>query len=737
MDIKELEHFFEYEPILDSDPQRLVDEIVAKAKKYLPKEQIPKIQETYLFAKKAHEGQLRLSWEAYIIHPLKTTEFLMELKPDIATIQTAILHDVLEDTSVTFNEIVQIFWEEVANLCEWLVKVSKIRYQWEDRHLETIKKTFLAMAKDLRVIFVKLADRIHNMQTLQHHPNPNKRVKIAEETMKIYVPVAKRLGLYYYQLYLENWAFKVLYPEEFDKILLYLKKYFWEDEKYIEKWLNTLKKLLIKEWIAEFEIRWRVKSPYRIYEKMDKKYQTQDISSIMDLLAFRINTVSIADCYSILGIVHKHYTPLIKKIKDYIAVPKFNGYKSIHTTILGLFRFPTEIQIRTFEMDDVAEFGVAAHFAYSENNKPVLVNQKQSEWIQKLQRLVDLYKNSDEKDMFKNELNIELLNKNIFLYTPKGDIKEMPLGSTVLDFAFYVHTDIGLKFKNAIVNGNIVPINFTPENGDIVQINTFKNRYTATKHWIDFLHTPSGRVKLTRFLKTTQKIDLIKFAIDGLNKHLKEFWLPLFEAKDDKISKLDDIERKLLDVLDKKWSYSQIIRTAYPKQWSTHTIASQKQEEIRATPLLPVGITMANIIVDNDKLINYQLCPECRPHTTDKIIWKSWRDGIKIHSLTCKALKTVSFWKLLEAHREGHSINNYKVFFGLEISDENINIIDIISIFSDLHIMLSKFSIQNTTDGNKIINIEADFNNPAKVDFLFNDLKKFWDFVKVINKKIQ
>ena len=290
MDIRQIDIFFDYKPVFDQNPQFIVDNIIFTAKKYLSEDKIKLIQKAYEFARDAHQWQIRLSWEPYIIHPLRATEFLMEIKPDLESIQSCILHDVVEDTPITYEQIKNEFWHEVADICEWLVKVSKIKYKWEDRQLETLKKTFLAMAKDLRVIFIKLADRIHNVQTLQYHPNPEKRIKIAEETLKIFVPVAKRLGLYYYQLYLENWSFRALNPNEFDRILNYLKKYFWDWEKYTEKWVKMLTNMLTKEWITDFEIKWRIKSPYRVYEKLQKKYNTSDLSSVMDFIACLLYT---------------------------------------------------------------------------------------------------------------------------------------------------------------------------------------------------------------------------------------------------------------------------------------------------------------------------------------------------------------------------------------------------------------------------------------------------------------
>ena len=664
MDIRQIDTFFDYKPVIDKDPQFIVDNIIFSAKKYLSEDKIKQIQKAYEFASVAHQWQFRLSWEAYIIHPLRATEFLMEIKPDLESIQSCILHDVIEDTPITYEQLKSEFWREVADICEWLVKVSKIKYKWEERQLETLKKTFLAMAKDLRVIFIKLADRVHNVQTLQYHPNPEKRIKIAEETLKVFVPIAKRLGLYYYQLYLENWSFKVLNPNEFDRILTYLKKYFWEWEKYTEKWIKTLTTLLYKEWITNFEVKWRIKSPYRVYEKLQKKYNTTDLSSVMDFIAYRIITKSVGDCYMVLGIIHKHYTPLIKKIKDYIAVSKFNGYKSIHTTVLWMFRFPVEIQIRTYEMDDVAEFWVAAHFAYSEQNSSVSVSQQQSEWIKRLQRIVDAYKTSDEKESFKDELNIEVLQKWVFIYTPQWDVIELPGWATVLDFAFNIHSEIWLRFKNALVNWEIKPISYVPNNWDVIHINTFKNRYSANKHWLEFLRTPIAKTQLLRFIRLQEKKERLEVTIESFNKTLKDLWLPLYKSDKDAIHKIIDdgeMEKRLLLVFEKKDTFHSIIKLVYPD-----VFASNKMSEAKIQNKKP-GKSVLQAIVDNNKLLNCTFCPECMPSINDKIIAKSSKFWMKIHKMECKALKTVSFDNLLEAHREHQDNNEYKFLLKIKL----------------------------------------------------------------------
>jgi GTP diphosphokinase / guanosine-3',5'-bis(diphosphate) 3'-diphosphatase len=737
MDVKELEKFFNYTS-LSSDPQIILDKIIQRAKKYLPDEQIPLIQKAYDYANEKHQGQMRLSWEPYIVHPLRATKFLMEIKPDLETIQTCLLHDVMEDCNVSQKEIEKEFGSEVAKLCEWMVKVSKIKYKGEDRHLETLKKTFLAMARDLRVIFVKLVDRIHNIQTLNYHPNPSKRQKIAQETMKIYVPIAKRLWLYHYQLYLENGSFKILEEQAFTDIFQYLKKYFGEGEKYTERGIKIITNLLKKEGIENFQVKWRIKSPYRIYEKLQHRYKTTEISTVMDLLAYRIVTNTVSDCYMILGIIHKYYTPLIKKIKDYIAVPKFNGYQSIHTTVLWMFRFPTEIQIRTNDMDDVAEFWVAAHFAYMEHNAPVKISEQQGSWIKKLQEIVNNYKSLDDKEQFKNELNIEILEKRIFLYTPQGDVIELPVGSTVLDFAFAVHSDIWLSFKNAIVNGEIKPISYIPETGDVIKINTFKNKYSANKHREDFLHTSWAKNSLTKFLKTEQKDQLIIQSLHELNKHLKLFNLPLFHSVGDQISKKfskDEIEKKLLAIFDKKETYSQLIKSVYPKEFAAQKI--QKGPWLKSVEKDPHTLSHhLAVIVDGDALINYYFCYECKPQPGQKIIAKTWRDGIRIHDVTCRGIKTISFDKLLEAHRAGEHQNIYQIWIELKVSSKQGNIIGMMKIFNDLNIPVLNVTMKNLQENMSLFAFETEFANPWKISFLLNSLKKFDDSLKVMKAKI-
>lgn len=729
MDIKQIDEFFGYKPFFSADTQVLVDDIVQKASKYLPAEQLPLIQATYEFARNAHTDVLRLSDEPYIVHPLRATQFLMEIKPDIASIQWCILHDVIEDTAITYEEVHKKFGEEVANICEWLVKVSKIKYKGEDRQIETLKKTFLAMAKDLRVIFIKLADRIHNIQTLHYHPKKEKQEKIANETLKIFVPIAKRLWLYQYQLYLENGCFSILHPEEFHNIVQYLKKIYPTKQQYVEKWTKKLQDILQKEGIHGATIKWRLKSPYRIRQKMNK-WSANDYSQVLDTLAYRIITKDVAESYLCLWLIHKYYTPMIKNIKDYIAIPKFNWYQSLHTTILGMFDFPVEIQIRTYEMDEIAEFGVAAHYGYSDTGASISVSipKNQAEWIKKLQDMVNTYQTLDDKEGFKNELNIEMLNKTTFLYTPKWDIVELSQWASVLDFAFHVHTNVWLTFKNALVNREIKPINYIPKTGDVVLIQTWKNKFTANKSRLEYLHTPSAKTNLNRYLKNKEKDETLKHVIIELNKKLKELNLPLFRTQEDKIHKLYDnaeMEKKLMEVADKKSNIHRIIKTAYPEEQEQIITKTKKTTHIAD-----------NAIIDGNQLLNYELCPECKPTIQDKIIAKSGRHGIKIHAMRCKALKTVNYAHLLEAHWFGQEPNRYILSLTIDIPNKNNNMLQIMQKINDLRMHVIHVWMRNIWSDLSELDIEVQYTNPIQIDFLLNEIKKYLNIVSIKKRQL-
>lgn len=740
--IDEIEQFLKYSTSHLNNAQDIVDWIKEKASKYMDEESLEKIQHAYEYAASAHEWQIRLSWEPYIIHPLRATEILMSMKPDVDTIQTCILHDVLEDTPITYDDIKGAFGATIAELCEGLVKVSKVRYKGEDRQIETLKKTFLAMARDLRVIFVKIADRVHNIQTLHFHPKPEKRRRIAMETLKIYVPICKKLGLYNYQVFLENWVFKILYPEGYRRVLDYLKKKYGKSEQYIAQGKKKIEKIMKKAGIKDFMIKARVKSPYRIYEKLTKKYQTTDFSKVLDVLAFRVVVSSVSDCYYTLWVIHKYYSPLINKIKDYIAVPKFNNYQSLHTTVLGMFSFPIEIQIRTAEMEQIAEYWVAAHLAYSDSVLPSILTDKQSKWISELKELVHSYKDKEKQEEFKTELDIEVLNKNIFVYTPKGDVIEFPVGSTLLDFAFRVHTDLWLKFKHGLVNWVIKPINHILQTWDVVSVTTFKNKYTANKHWSDFLHTPTAKTKLARFIRAQERDYYIQRGIEIFNKSLEKYDLPALGSEWDLIESglsEEELHTYMLSLVDKQRTSTSLIRRFYPKELSSYLKMMEEQKKAKKEQDVKSN-TKSNIpdevVVDGLKRLPLELCKLCHPQPKQKILAKVDKSWIKIHRVCCKALKSISFNKLMEAHWLWQEVNNYSVKLVITMPSKPEFLVSLMSLFKELDIAIEHMNVDHLKDDMFSVTVESVHQNPTKIAFLLKDLKEQNRFIEKISTEI-
>lgn len=465
---------------------------------------------------------------------------------------------------------------------------------------------------------------------------------------------------------------------------------------------------------------------------MERKKDITDINQVMDIVAFRIVTKGIGDCYNTLGAIHHSYTPMIKKIKDYISIPKANGYQSLHTTVMGMFRFPVEIQIRTQNMDDIAEYGVAAHFVYSDRHEPNEISDSQAAWIKKLQDIVSEYQVIENKESFKKELNINVLSKSVFLYTPKGDIFELPQGSTVLDFAFRIHTDLGLSFKSAIVNGVIKPIGYKPQSGDVIDIKSYRNKITATKYWSDFLHTSSAKYKLQRHLRLQQKDAILERSLSKLNGRLSEWKLPPIGSDHDQIRKrYKDAEREklLIAMYDKQESYTLFFKEAYPEQraaFNAPSILEKAHEE-------KVSVMTQYPVIDHVHTLSSRLCSNCHPTTDDKIIAKSGRDGIIIHAIGCKGVETANISSLLEAHRNDQPITTYNATIQLAITKPQRNLPMILTMMSDFRILIDKITIDDPDD--KII-IATHGTNPGKFDLLRQALKKHQDFHTIQIKHI-
>lgn len=490
---------------------------------YLSESDKNQIKKAYYFAKQAHEGQKRFSGEPYINHGLETAIFIADLKLDCQAVCAALLHDVCEDTNCNTLQIRQNFGREIANLVNGVTKLKQIQITHRfffittekrlpefDRQIETLRKMFMAMAKDIRVIIIKLADRLHNMRTLSALPK-EKQIKIAQETIEIYAPLAYRLGMGELKGQLEDLAFPYVYPKEYNALKDRVKGMLSKKEKYIIKFKKTLIKKLYKSNI-KCEVHGRTKHLYSLWRKL-KRYNN-DLTQIYDLVALRVLVSDIPDCYRALGIIHETWKPLVGRIKDYIAMPKPNGYQSIHTTVFGPNGEIVEIQIRTHKMHDRAEHGVAAHWHYSEKKGTIDYLLRKSTQIPKneivwVKELVKWQKALQDNKEIVSGLQTDFFSDRIFVYTPTGEVKDLPNGSTPIDFAYAIHTDIGSHFGGAKVNGKIVEISHKLQNGDICEIITKKNA-KPKYDWLEFVITSLARAKIKQATKGNNNMKLYK-----------------------------------------------------------------------------------------------------------------------------------------------------------------------------------------------------------------------------------
>jgi len=655
-----------------------VENIIKKAWKHLnnlDKEFVKKeTEKAYIYARDAHEGQFRLSGDPYIIHPVEATEILLSLHPDIHTIQACFLHDVVEDTPTTLEEIEENFWKDVAFLCAWMEKLSKVRYTWEDRDIWSLRKMFVAMAEDLRVVFIKLSDRIHNMKTLKFHPKREKQIKIATETLNIYAPIADRLWLFAVKNILEEECFKILYKDEYKKLKRELKDLREGSKIFLKDAEIDIKKLLEKENIKNYKIDYRVKSIYSIYKKIQKKWLSE-AKSLYDIFGIRIVVNNVEECYRTLWLLHNEWSPLPNRFKDYIALPKPNWYKALHTTIVWLLnknkRQPAEIQIKTAEMMEYAEIWVAAHFDYKEKWSKVSTDMN---WVKDLKEITENLENND----FISSLKIDVFSDRIFVFTPKWDSINLPAGSTAIDFAYNLHSDLGDHILIAKVNGKVYPLDKELHNWDVIDIIIDKNR-KPNPFWLSFVKTSKAKSRIKNFLKKEDKDSHRERGKEVMNNFLEKSWLWTLDKDLTLLKIIDGTAYKFderLSLLEQVWNFSITPSSLIRRILKTHkwedlarkrTVSKEKYQEKKLEEDKPKE---KRIIVWWDKDIKYSLANCCKRRIPKNIVWhinSKWI--INIHNIDCKILKSVNKDRLLPAYIEWEKLDSIFVKLWFEVKD--------------------------------------------------------------------
>jgi len=615
-----------------------ITDIIDKVTENNPDADIDILDRAYIYSARVHEGQVRLSGEPYLSHPLEVAGILADMKLDVVSIAAGLLHDVIEDTHATPEEISSLFGQEISHIVSGVTKLSKLSFSDSQaaRQAESIRKMFLAMADDIRVILIKLADRLHNMRTLQFQ-GEEKRIKIAQETLDMYSPIAARLGIYWIKHELENTAFMYLQPDEYLKIKNLVSKDKEEREKYVE----TVKSYIQKktdENNLKCEVSGRYKYYYSIYQKMIK--QNLDFDQVYDIIAFRIILDTIPQCYEALGLVHALWKPIAHKFKDYIGFPKPNMYQSLHTSVVGPIGERIEIQIRTREMDGVAKSGIAAHWSYKEGRSIDDNISKKFSWIQKL---VDNQEECKDPVEFLENVRIDLYPDEVYVFSPKGAIKSLPKGATPVDFAYLIHTEVGNQCAGAKVNGRMVPLNYELQTGNIIEIVTAKGHHPS-KDWLKFVKTVKARSRIRQWIKTQEKDRSITLGREMCEKAFRKERLNyaalIKSGEMDKIIEqlgFKTIEDMIASVGYGKTTPLQIVRkfVSKPETEDDESILDKLISRVRKKKITS-GVVVKGI---DDILIKFGKC--CQPVPGDPITgYITQGYGVTVHRTICvNALK--------------------------------------------------------------------------------------------------
>jgi len=730
-------------------------ELVDKIRKYAPNADVSLVEKAYYFGKKAHEGQFRRSGEPYFIHPIAVASILSDMELDIETIVAGLLHDVVEDTEYTYEDIEKEFGKDVANLVDGVTKLGKIKYQSkEETQSENLRKMFLAMAKDIRVILIKLADRLHNARTFKYLP-PEKAKSKSIETLEIYGGIANRLGISMIKWELEDTALRYIDPDGYYDLVDKVAKKRSQREAYIKNIINILKQSF-KDVGISCNVYGRPKHFYSIYSKMKNKHK--NFEEIYDLTAVRIIVDTVKDCYAVLGMVHTMWKPMPGRFKDYIAMPKPNMYQSLHTTVIGPNGEPVEIQIRTKEMHNIAEYGIAAHWKYKEGNTQSMANNAE-EKLQWLRQMIEWEKDLKDPQEFMNALKDDVFNSQVYVFTPKGDVIELPAGATPIDFAYRVHTNVGNRCVGAKIDGRIVPIDYKLQNGNIVEVLTSSNSNGPSRDWINIVKTPNAKSRIRQWFKKERREENIERGNEILEKEFKKYSLPLKDNSIDKYMLLmaKKFNQQTVEDLIATIGYGGImvtqvvpkIKELYEKEFKK----SQKQEQqeqindIEKHKLTDEeykkkrkNTSCQGVVVKglDNILIRFAKC--CNPLPGDEIVgYVTKGRGVAIHRTDCpNATSSDQFFKNRMVDVAWSNANNSKFEAEIQIkaADRRGVVNDITHVVVVEKISLNGINARKGKDNLVNINLLVEVNDINELSVLMKKLKSVpnvEDIYRVVN----
>ena len=711
-----------------------MDELLQKLKKNFSEAEFQELKAAYDFSAAAHEGQKRQTGEPYFIHPCAVVNVLVDLGfDDVSTLVAAFLHDVLEDTQVTADELEQKFGKEVLELVEGVTKLDKIKFvSAEDEQAENLRKMFFAMAKDYRVIIIKLADRLHNMRTLDAL-KPEKQIKIATQSLKIYAPLAGRLGLSFVKCELEDLAMRYLYPDDYYELVEFIKTKSKERQQFIEKICDELKAKL-QELGIEGEVNGRQKHLYGIYKKMLK--QGKNIEQIYDISAVRVIVNEVQDCYTVLGAIHTMWMPLPGRFKDYIAMPKPNGYQSLHTTVITRFKETFEIQIRTYEMHRIAEYCIAAHWKYKEGKTGATKIDDQINW---LREVMDTQRESSDSHEFLENIEGNVFTDEVYVFTPKGKVLNLPVGSTTVDFAYAIHSAVGNKCIGAKVNGKIVPLNTVLNTGDIVEILTTNSGKGPSRDWIKFVKTASARTKIRQYFKKEMKEENIKRGKDMLEREAKRRGYNLSELLSTAglnyimnrytLSSIDDL---YASVGFGGLTTNQII-VKLIDYFKRDLLSKNPVAEIKTTSTTGKSSSGNGVLIRgyDDFLVRLSHC--CNPVPGDKIVgYVSRGRGVSVHCVDCPNVKNMEPERLIEAKWDDVISQNFLASLKIYCENKGGILAAVTTIISNMKISITgAFARSDNDNGTAEITVMLEVKSTDQVEDVIKKLKTLPEVIDV------